>query len=162
MPKPGESLSAQDLQVLEDSAQVEEPEAEDIDIDQWLSEQAQAGDAIGHVIVAGPDGKSRRLKIAAITEGEENKLLKGSKRPDPKNPREMRVDPLIYRRNYVAFSLLKAHHGRTPDDAELAVRREALVRLAPGALTKVQNAIQELSQYERPQQERVDPFSFLT
>jgi hypothetical protein len=142
--RPGESLSAADLEALESQAVVEQ--AEDIDIEAWLTEQAQAGKEFGEVVI---DGK--RIKVAPITEGEENRLLRSSRRPNPQNPKEQKVDMLVYRRAYVAFSLSKAY-SRTimPDDSRV-------VDMLPGVLTCLQVEIQKLSKYEIPERQ-TDPF----
>lgn len=147
MQRPGESLSVDDLEVLQSAPDVQP--AEDIDIDAWLTEQADAGKHLSEVVIDG-----RRIKIAAVTEGEENTLLRQSRRPNPQNPKERRVDMLVYRRSYVAFSLSKAN-GRTivPEDPRI-------LNMLPGVLTQLQTAIQKLSKYELPERQ-TDPFASL-
>jgi len=145
MPRPGDSLGALDVEALEVTAQTED--AQDIDIDAWLTDQAAAAKETGEVVI---DGK--RIKIAVVSEGEENRLIKRARRPNSKDPRDTKVDMLLYRREYVAFSLSKAY-GRP-------VLAEALESMPPGNLTKLQNEIQRLSKYEHPEHQ-LDPFSFL-
>lgn len=144
--RPGESLSVEELQALESQPDVQP--AEDIDIDAWLSDQAAASKEMGEVVIEG-----KRIRIAVVSEGEENRLIKQSRRPNPRDPRELKVDMLAYRRAYVAFSLSKAY-GK-------AILAESLEHMPPGNLTRLQNAIQELSKYELPERNR-DPFAFLT
>jgi hypothetical protein len=144
-PRPGESLSVDDVQALESAPVVEA--AEDIDIDEWLTGQAAASKATDVVVIEG-----KRIRIAAISEGEENKLIKQSRKLDPRDPRGPgKVDMLAYRRAYVAFSLAKAS-GKP-------VFPEQMEAVPPGNLTRLQNAIQTLSKYEAP--ERPDPFASL-
>lgn len=147
-PRKGESLSAQDLEVLESAAQVED--AEDIDIDAWLTDQAASSKDIGHVVI---DGK--RIPIAMVSEGEENRLIKQSRRPDPRNPRgEMKVDMLAYRRAYVAFSLSKATGRAIPSEDQ------RILDMPPGTITKLMTEIQRLSKYDIPERTQ-DPLSLL-
>lgn len=144
----GESLSTEDLEVLGSAPEVEP--AEDVDIDAWLTDQAAAGKQIGHVVI---DGK--RIPIAIVTEGEENKLLKQSRRPNPQNPRERTVDMLAYRRAYVAFSLSKAS-GRV-----IVSEDPRILEMPPGVVTKLMTEIQRLSKYDIPESRQQDPFSLL-
>jgi len=148
MQRPGESLSVEDLQALE--AQADVRPADDVDIDEWLTEQAAAAKEFGEVVIEG-----KRIKVAPITEGEENKLLRQARRPDPRNPREQKTDIMAYRRSYVALSLSKAY-GRSvlPEDPRI-------LGMLPGVLTKLQTTINELSKYEVPERQ-YDPFSSLT
>lgn len=89
-----------DLVDLEASAGV------DIDPNEWLSAPYEHAQGV-HTFEDG-----RRLKITAITDEEEAKIRKSAKRPDPKNPRAMKVDALAYRRELIAHSVNKAY-GRT-------------------------------------------------
>lgn len=148
MQRPGESLSVADVQALESQPDVEP--AEDIDLDTWLTEQAAAGKEIGYVVI---DGK--RIKIAPVTEGEENRLIRASRRPNPSSPKEMKFDPILFRRTYVAFSLSKANGGViSPEDPRI-------VNMLPGVLTKLQNEINRLSKYDVPERQQIDPFASL-
>jgi hypothetical protein len=144
MQRPGESLSALDVEALEAAATVEE--AEDVDIEAWLASQAALAKQVGETVI---DGK--RIKIAVVDEGEENRLLRQARRPKPGNPRETQVDMLVYRRLYVAHSLGKAA-GRTIDP-------ESLNGMPPGTLTRLQTEIQRLSKYEIPERPQQDPFA---
>ncbi len=146
-PRPGESLSATDIQALDDQAQVGGVEPEDIGIEQWIAGQAAQSQQVSTIDVGG-----KAIKIAAVSEGEENRLLKQSRKPNPQT-REMKVDPLVYRRLYVAFSLTKAN-GRT-------IQPDSLIQMPPGTLTRLQTEIQKLSQYELPERNQ-DPFAFLS
>lgn len=146
MHAPGDSLSAQDIEALEQPAVVEDVAAVDIDIDQWLGEQAAAGKRTSYAVI---DGK--RIPIAVVSEGEENRLIRQSRRPDPRNPRDLKLDMLVFRRVYVAFSLSKAT-GRQ-------VLPEQLEAMPPGTLTRLQNEIQRLSQYDVPERPQQDPLS---
>ncbi len=154
----GQSLSVEDIQTLEQTAEV--TEVEDIDVDEWLSDEATKSIQPGHVDLDG-----RRLKVMPITEDQENALIRMARKPDPKNPREHKTDVLAYRRLYIAFSLGMAS-GRvswplnSPDLVELQQLANKLKPILPGKLTRLQNEIQRLSAYDLPdQQPRVDPFS---
>jgi len=152
MQRPGESLSVDDVEVLEEAATVDA--VEDIDIEEWLTSQAAQSDTITTVEIDG-----RRVKIALVDEGEENRLLRQSRRPagpGSANPKELKVDMLAYRRAYVAKSLSKAN-GRliSPEDPRL-------LKMPPGILTRLQQEIQRLSKYELPERRQSDPFEFLT
>jgi len=132
---------------VEDANVVDLPQADhDIDIYDWLSEQ----NADGVDTVTFDDGS--KVKIAAIGEVEENKLLRAARRPDPQpgNPKNTKIDMLTYRRLYIAFSLTKAN-GK-------AVTAEQLENVLPGRLTRLQKEIQALSKYEREPAVARDPF----
>jgi hypothetical protein len=149
MAKAGESLSAQDLEVLE-SASVEP--AEDVDVDSWLADQQGQALRTASVNMGG-----KLVKIAAIDEQEENNLMRASRRPKRNNPNEQEMDMLLFRRNYIAFSLAKAQGQGQVKALEYA---EKLKSMLPGVLTKLQMEIQKLSAYEIPS--RADsPFSFI-
>lgn len=140
-----EHLTVQDMQPID--GEVVEGEVEDVDIEQWLAGQAAEAGRIGYADIEG-----KRIKIAMVTEGEENKLLKASRRPVAGNRNNLKMDPLVYRREYVAFSLSKAN-GRT-------VFADSLVNLPPGVLTRLQQAINRLAKYEGAKQQ--DPFEYLS
>lgn len=141
-------MDAEYAYLAPDSAEVvEQPavtEPQDIDIHAWLGQQsAQATDYVEF-----DDG---RVKIAAVSEVEENRLMKAARRVDPKNPGQTKVDVLLYRRLYVAFSLGKAS-GTTIDP-------DKLNGMLPGKLTRLQREIQRLSAYEVQPQAQIDPFA---
>jgi hypothetical protein len=138
--------------VPEASEELDEPivmgdaASEDVDIYEWLGRQN--ADATAFVEIDGA-----RIKIAALSEAEENRILKASRRIDPKNPQQTRVDLLLYRRAMVAFSLGKA--------AGKPVQPEQLEKMLPGRLTKLQTEIQKLSGHEVGKVTAPDPFESL-
>jgi hypothetical protein len=123
----------------ESSEEIEEPIVvpdgpQDIDPTEWLAGEREAAGVTGYVVMDG-----RRLKIAPITEGEDNQLLKASRRPDKQG--KIGPDFLLYRRLYIAKSLNKANPAKAISHDDLIVARS-------GYLSRLQKAIQEISGQE--------------
>jgi len=108
-------------------------EAKDIDPADWLG--VEDGQMFGTVEVEGV-----RLKIAALTEAETQRLMKLSRRPDPAHPGDPpRLDPGHLRLLTIVTSLNKAN----PDKAQITPNQ--LSNKKTGVLTTLQEAIMQLS-----------------
>lgn len=143
-----------DLDDLEETAAVPEG-PEDVDVDEWLGDDDQT--KTGYVTVT-VGGKPRRLKIAALTEGESHGIMKASRRPV--NGKE-KVDFQTAKLMTVAYSLNKAA-GRVGPNGQLlpgAVQHTALRKKLTGQLTAVYKAIGDLSGLH--QEVDVDPANFI-
>lgn len=108
-------------------------EAQDIDPSDWLGKED--GESIGYVEVEGS-----RLKIAALTEAETQRLIKLSRRPDPQRPGDPpRLDSSQLRLQTICASLNKAN----PDKPQITPNQ--LMGKKTGILTTIQEAIMNLS-----------------
>lgn len=132
------------METLKDLSDSNEPYMEpakasrDIDPASWLAHN----DAIvtGSVDIT-VDNEPRSLLIAAITERENNDLLKASKKFNKLDPKNPKMDFTEYRLRAIAYSLNKANPGS-------AVTSEALQGKLTGQLTKIQEAVFKLSGLE--------------
>lgn len=137
---------ARDIQVVDDDMVDDGPppkvaeEAEDIDPADWLSEDP------GHVTERYVLSNGRAIKIAPITDAEELKIQKGSRRPDPQDPRRRIREFTVYKRMFIAESINKAY-GRKLGDPKY-VLPEQLANKFVGELTGLMTAIMNLSGME--------------
>lgn len=114
-------------------------EVRDIDPAEWLA--TQDGEMVGFVEVEGV-----RLKIAALTEGETQSLMKRSRRPDPQRPGDPpKLDSMSFRLGMIVESLNKANPDKPPITANLLAGKKT------GVLTQIQDAIMTLSGYNKEQ-----------
>lgn len=123
-------------------------ESQDIDAISWLAGEAERSAVVGFYEF--PDG--RRLKIAPVTEAEDNLLIRQSYRPIRG---KVQLDYLLHRRRYVAFSLSKADPSHKVDESQLS-------GALSGNLTQLQKAITLLSGGEITRPEMPDPFGSST
>lgn len=128
---------------------------EDIDPNEWLAHDDST--TTDHVFVQMGD-REVRLKIAAITEAEDNVLLKASRKFDPKTKSAGKIDFSRYRKLVVAYSLSKAQGTeKTPQ----AVNPDALGAKLTGHLTVIQKAIMKVSGMDMDESTpAADPSSF--
>lgn len=127
------------------------PESQDIDAISWLGSEAERAKEVGFFEI--DDG--RRLRIAPITEAEDNLMLRQSRRPNKASGGKIEVDMILYRRRYIALSLTKGDPGHPVDEAQL---NGAL----SGTLSRLFKAIFLLSGGESTKPELPDPFGFST
>lgn len=112
----------------------------DIDPNEWLTHDDSL---ITDTVTIQQGDKTVRLKIAALTEKEDNQLLKLARKLDPKNPRGSgKIDFSRYRRLQIALSLSKAS-GLV--DTPQQITEAALGGKLTGHLTTIQKAIMKLS-----------------
>jgi hypothetical protein len=110
----------------------------DIDPASWLAHDE--ADLTGNVEVM-VNGEPRTLRIAPITEKENNDLLKASRKFNKLDPKNPKMDFTEYRLRAIAYSLNKANPGNT-------ITSEALLGRLTGQLTKIQEAVFRLSGLE--------------
>jgi hypothetical protein len=149
--------------VLTDDEELADPselgtvdEPEDIDPSDWLSGGGAAvADGVGYFTLR----NGKRLKIAMVTDGEENRIRTMSKRPAPGSPgRGLKVDFSTYRREFIAFSINKAHGYLKGDPKQ--VTGEQLKAQPVGELTQMLKAVMELSGMGTIEDGGTDPESF--
>lgn len=124
------------------SAFLTETQAEDVDLAHWLSGEDTA-DLVDFFVLR--DGK--RLKIAAITDGEQQLIENASREVNPLNPKGPRkLNPGKWRRNLIALSINKANGVKNGERGY--VTEQALLQRPTGELTEIQKAIFKLSGFQ--------------
>ena len=146
MEKFNDPTPATDLLVRPESAT---SEIEDINPGEW-PQHSDAG--ITGTVVITIDGKPRKLKIAAITEKENLKLLKSSRKLDKTNVRETKMDFQEYRLLSIAFSINKANPMSAP------ITTVQLQEKLTGQLSKIQAEIFKLSGLESEESTNIADF----
>lgn len=128
----------------------EVPTVQDIDPRQWLTSDDSA--VVGYVTT-----RAGRLKIAALTESETDRVRKGAEKPiNPAKPHlGKRVDLKLLRTLTACASLNKAYAGTQGFIAMMPSELEA--KLA-GEITAIVNEIAKLSGYSEEEEESLPTF----
>lgn len=130
MQRPGESLSASDLEALDRAPDVED--AQDIDPADWLARDDTSRTDYVHI-----DGG--RMKIGLLTQGDYEQLEREARVIDPRNPhgpRKPNANKLA--RSIIAFAINKGA-GRP------VVTADDLLRKPTGDLLAIQKAVLRVS-----------------
>jgi hypothetical protein len=122
--------------------------SKDIDPAGWLAHDDSLVTGSVEITVK---GEPRTLQIAAITERENNDLLKASKKFNKLDPKNPKMDFTEYRLRAIAYSLNKANPGSL-------VTAESLQGRLTGQLTKIQEAVFKLSGLETETRTEVADF----
>lgn len=129
-------------------------EQEDIDPRSWL--QSEDSEIIGYV-----NTRAGKLKIAALTEAETDRIRKGSEKPiNPGKPNSgKRVDLKLLRLLTATESINKANKGRP---GYVPVMWSELDRKLSGEITSIVNEISKLSGYSEEEEENLNNFLHLS
>lgn len=131
----------------EEPATPEEGTPRDIDPEEWLSTSSEV---VTDYVTIQVGGEPRRLKIAALTEEEFERVLEASKRKDPRGGGR-KVHPVTFKRMIVAYSINKAlgHVDQYGQMHPGAINHTQLNKQLSGQVTEIQNAVSKLSGFER-------------
>lgn len=147
--KPALASQVEDSEEIQSSG-VEVAQVEDIDPRQWLTSDDSA--VIGYV-----NTRAGRLRIAALTEAETDRVRKGAEKPiNPGKPNMgKKVDLKLLRTLTACASLNKAYAGRANYQPMMPSELEA--KLA-GEITAIVNEIAKLSGYSEDEEESLPTF----
>lgn len=148
--KPALASQVEDQEEVSSNGVADVVPVEDIDPRQWLTSDDSA--VIGYV-----NTRAGRLKIAALTEAETDKVRKGAEKPiNPGKPNQgKRVDLKLLRTLTACASLNKAYAGR-PNFIPM-MPNELEAKLA-GEITAIVNEIAKLSGYTEDEEESLPTF----
>lgn len=125
---------------------------EDIDPAEWL---ATEDDVVTDTVTLRINGKTSRLKIAALTEGESNRILEAAKRKRPGE--KAKVDFETAKLMTIGFSIYKA-----AGDADPMLKGvqsvQGLRKKLVGQMTEIYKQISELSGVVRDRDVKVEDF----
>jgi len=148
--KPALASQVEDSEEISGNGVAEVAVVEDIDPRQWLTSDDSA--VIGYV-----NTRAGRLRIAALTESETDRVRKGAEKPiNPGKPSMgKRVDLKLLRTLTACESLNKAYRGRPGFQPMMPSELES--KLA-GEITAIVNEIAKLSGYSEEEEESLPTF----